>query len=105
MRRRGDGGGHGHAFTTMTTFYFSSISLPFAIWAFTANVYSSNWSLKHIKPHQKKIIYSLRDMLNAEGVRDLESESLLSIPRTKAFLRQRRLKRKREGREEERKEV
>lgn len=56
-------------FTTITTFYFYSTPLPFAIWAFTANAYSSNQSLKYIKSHQKKIIYSLRDTLNAEGAR------------------------------------
>ena len=75
-------------FTAIITFYFYSTSLPFAIWALTANVYSSNRSLKYVKPHQKKIVYSLHDALNAEGVRDPKRESLLSIPRTKAFLRQ-----------------
>lgn len=74
-------------FTTIITFDFYSTSLPSAIWAFIANVHSSNQSLKYIKPHQKKIIHSLHDILMLRE-RDWESEreSLSSISKNLSIL-------------------
>ena len=70
-------------FTEIIIFYFYNILLPFAIWAFTANVHSTNQSLKYIKAPQKRIIHSLHNTLNAERETETETEFYCPYPRPK----------------------